>query len=107
MNNDLTLAEMIAALSDEALVTWWTAPTPSLPPDYTMAEFLSKILDACSVAAATKNEALEPGQKIVGYLPAVNGAVEMSGNDTLFFRRTASISTLVVVDLDSTLPAIG
>lgn len=105
--NDITLEEMIAAISDEGLKAWWTTPKSELPPDCTMAEFFVKSLHACSLAAAKRNETLEAGQKIVGYPSATNGAIETAKNNQLFFRRTAAIISLVAVDLDNSFPALG
>lgn len=105
--NDITLAEMIAAITDEPLKAWWTTPTTALPAEYTMCEFLVKTLAACSQAATQKNATLEPGQKIVGYPPATNGVVETSKNGQLFFRRTAPVVSFVAVGLDSSYPAAG
>ncbi len=105
--NDITLEEMIAATSDEALKAWWTSPAATLPPEYSVAEFFMKTLHACSIAATVKNATLEPGQKIVGYLPATNSSVETSKNNQLFFKRTAAVIALVAVDLDNSFPAVG
>jgi len=106
--NDITLEEMIAAISDESLKTWWTSPTPALPADFTMASFLTKTLHACSLAAATKNATLDPGQKILGYPLAANSPIETSPDGKfLFFRRTASVASFVAIDLDDTYATNG
>ncbi|WP_293356287.1 MULTISPECIES: hypothetical protein [unclassified Microcoleus] len=104
--NDITIAEMIAAIEDETLKAWWQQ-IGNLPEEFTVCEFFMKSLHACSTAAALKNESQEVGQKILGYPAATNGAVETTKSNQLFFRRTASINSLVVVDLDNSVPSNG
>jgi hypothetical protein len=73
----------------------------------TVTQFLQKTLQACSQAAAARNETLEPGQKILGYPQAVNSAVELSKNQQLFFKRSATVTSFVAVNLDKSFPVVG
>jgi hypothetical protein len=101
---DITLPELIKAIEDENLKTWWE--NINFPEDFTMNEFLVKILEAASIAAAVKNETLEPGKKILGYPPATNGAIARMGNQ-IFFPRTSTVVSRVVTTLDNATPVIG
>jgi hypothetical protein len=103
--SDITKEEMTQALEDETLRAWWESL--ELPEEFTVNEFFVKCLEACSLAAAQKNETLEPGQKILGYPAATNGAIARSKNGRLYFPRTTTINSFVVVNLDMATPAVG
>lgn len=98
--NDITFAEMIEAVKDESLKTW-LEKIGAFPEDFTMCEFMMKIIEACSIAAKIKNESLEEGAKILAYSTVTNSTVEVSKNNNLFFRSTMSVNSLVVVDFDA------
>lgn len=103
---DITVEELIEAIQDEDLKAWWTS-LRGLPEDFSINEFFVKSLDAVSVAAAKKNETLEPGQKILGYPPATNGAIARSKDNQLYFPRTSTIISFVVAPLDGATPSVG
>lgn len=102
---DITPAELAEALEDETLRGWWEKLT--FPEDFTLNEFFVKLLEAASIAAAQKNESLEPGKKILGYPPATNGALGRAGGNQLFFPRTSTVVSRVVVNLDNATPTVG
>lgn len=103
--NDITVVELAQAIEDETLRTWWEHL--DLPADFTINEFLLKTLEAASIAAAQLNENLEPGKKITGYPPATNGAITRTGSNQLFFPRTSTLVSRVVVNLDQATPTLG
>lgn len=103
--NDITPQELTAAIEDEALRTWWEGIT--FPPEFSINEFLVKALEAASIAAAQKNETLDAGQKITGYPRATNGAIAYTSANQLFFPRTSTVVSRVMVTLDMATPAIG
>jgi hypothetical protein len=103
--NDITKEEMTQVITDETLKAWWEGV--ELPEECTVNEFFVKCLEACSVAAAQKNETREAGQKILGYPSATNGAIARTKTNQLYFPRTSTVSSLVVVDLDVVIPAVG
>ncbi|MEG4066255.1 hypothetical protein QUA42_02685 [Microcoleus sp. Pol11C2] len=103
--NDITLQELAQATEDEALRAWWEKL--DMPVDFTLNEFLVKTLEAASIAAAQKNESLSPGEKILGYPPAANGAIARTGSNQLFFPRTSTVVSRVVVNLDLATPTVG
>lgn len=105
MNGDITIDDIIQALPDGILKTW--LKEVGFPEEYTVNEFLVKLIDAASQAAAQKNETLEPGQKILGYPAATNGAIARAKSGQLFFPRTSIVSSFVVVDLDQVAPTVG
>jgi hypothetical protein len=103
---DITLEELINAIEDETLKAWWTA-VKELPEEFSINEFFVKCLDAAAIAAARRNETLEPGQKILGYPPAANGAIAQTKTGQLYFPRTSTVSSFVVVPLDGATPTVG
>jgi hypothetical protein len=103
--SDITKEEMTQALEDETLRAWWE--NLELPEEFTVNEFFVKCLEACSLAATQKNETLEPGQKILGYPAATNGAIARAKSGQLYFPRTSTVSSLVVVNLDMATPPLG
>jgi hypothetical protein len=103
--NDITPEELIEAIEDEALRDWWKAL--NFPENFTVNEFLVKAIEAASIAASQKNETLEPGKKILGYPPATNGALARANGNQLFFPRTSTIVSRVVVTLDMATPVVG
>lgn len=104
--SDITLEELTEATEDEVLKAWW-ADIKALPEDFSVNEFLVKVLDAAATAAARKNETLEPGQKILGYPAATNGAIARSKNNVSYFPRTSTVTSFVVVSLDGATPSVG
>jgi hypothetical protein len=103
--NDITLEQVVEALEDEDLKS--ALASLKLPEDMTINEFFVKLLDAASIAAAQANESLESGKKILGYPPATNGAIARAGSGQLFFPRSQSVTSRVVVSLDGATPVIG
>ena len=103
--NDITSQELAQAIEDEALRVWWEGI--NFPADFTVNEFLVKTLEAASIAAAQKNESLEAGNKILGYPPATNGAIARTSSNQLFFPRTSTVASRVVVNLDLATPTVG
>ncbi|MEG4842626.1 hypothetical protein [Microcoleus sp. B9-D4] len=103
--NDITPQELAQAIEDEALRIWWEGR--GFPADYTVNEFLVKLLEAASIAAAQKNESLEAGKKILGYPPATNGAIVRTVSNQLYFPRTSTVLSNVGVNLDSANPTVG
>lgn len=103
--NDITPQELAQVIEDDALRTWWEGV--AFPADFTLNEFLQKTLEAASIAAAQKNESLEAGKKILGYPPATNGAITRTGSNQLFFPRTSTVVSRVVVNLDQATPTVG
>jgi len=103
---DITIEELVEGIEDEDLKAWWTS-LKGLPEDFSVNEFFIKSLDAASVAATRKNETLEPGQKILGYPPATNGVIARSKNNQLYFPRTSTVTSFVVIPLDGATPAVG
>jgi hypothetical protein len=102
---DITLEQLVEALEDEDLKT--VLASLKLPEDMTINEFLVKLLDAASRVTAQINESLEPGKKILAYPPPTNGAIARAGSGQLFFPRSHSIASRVVVTLDGATPVIG
>lgn len=103
--NDITVQELGQAIEDETLRVWWERL--DMPAEFTMNEFLVKTLEAASIAAAQKNESLPPGEKILGYPPATNGAIARTVSNQLFFPRTSTVVSRVVVNLDLATPTLG
>lgn len=97
--NDITFEEMTQAVKDEPLKAW-LMQIGKLPEDFTVCEMMLKMLEGCSNAAKSKNEALDVGAKILAYPPTVNGSIENSKNGLPFFRSTASVTSVVVVNFD-------
>jgi hypothetical protein len=98
--NDVTFPELTESVKDESLKAWLTQ-VGKLPEDFTVCEFMLKMLEGCSMAAKKKNETLNAGEKVLAYPPAVNGPVEVSKNGLPFFRSTASVTSVVVVNFDA------
>jgi hypothetical protein len=98
--NDITFEELTASVKDESLKAWLTQ-IGKLPQNFTVCEFMLKMLEGCSIAAKSKNETLEAGTKILAYPPVVNGPIETSKNGVPFFRSTASIISAVAVNFDA------
>lgn len=103
--NDITPQELAQTIEDDALRTWWEGI--AFPADFTLNEFLQKTLEAASIAATKKNESLPAGEKILGYPPATNGAIARTGSNQLFFPRTSTVVSRVVVNLDMATPTVG
>ena len=103
--SDITLAEMIEKIEDPILKAWWEKL--ELPEDFTMNEFFVKSLEALSIAAAQKNETLEAGKKILGYPRPTDGAIARTQSNQLFFPRTSTVVSRVVVSLDMATPSVG
>ena len=104
-NTDITFAEMIASIEDPELKAWWGKL--DLPANFTVNEFFVKSLEAASIAAASKNETLESGAKILGYPPAINGAISRTSTNQLFFPRTTTLISRVGASLDVSIPSLG
>lgn len=104
-NTDITFAEMIASLDDTALRGWWEKL--ELPANLTVNEFFVKSLEAAAIAAASKNETLEPGAKILGYPAPTNGAISRTPTNQLFFPRTTTLVSRIAIGLDASIPALG
>jgi hypothetical protein len=102
---DITFLEMAASMQDPALRAWWEKL--ELPPNFTVNEFFVKSLEAASIAAALKNETLEPGAKILGYPPATNGAISRTPTNQLFFPRTTTVVSRIGLSLDVSIPSLG
>jgi hypothetical protein len=103
--NDIDFEQLVEAMEDESLKA--ALATLKLPEDLTINEFFVKLLDAASIAASRVNENLEAGKKILGYPPATNGAIARAGSGQLFFPRSHSVASRVVVSLDGATPVIG
>jgi hypothetical protein len=103
--DDITFEELIAAIEDENLQAWWAKA--NFPEDFTLNEFFVKTLEAASIAATARNETLEAGKKILGYPPAVNGAIARASGNKLFFSRTSTVVSRVVINLDNATPTVG
>jgi hypothetical protein len=103
--DDITLEQLAEAVEDEDLKA--VVAGLKLPEGLTINEFFMKLLDAASIAAAQANEGLEPGKKILAYPPATNGAIARAGSGQLFFPRSHSVASRVVVTLDGATPVIG
>jgi hypothetical protein len=105
METDITFAELAASIQDTALRTWWEKL--EVPPNLTVNEFFVKSLEAASIAAASKNETLEPGAKILGYPPATNGVISRTPSNQLFFPRTTTLVSRIGASLDVSIPSLG
>lgn len=98
--NDITFEEMVQAVKDKSLKAW-LMQFSELPEGFTVCEIMLKMLSACSSAARDKNETLDAGSKILAYPPIANGSIENSKNGFPFFRSTASVTSLIVVNFDA------
>jgi hypothetical protein len=103
--SDIIILELVEAIEDEALKAWWGKL--ELPADFTMNEFFIKTLEAASIAAAKKNEALPAGNKILSYPPATNGPVTRAAENQMFVPRTSTVTTRLVISLDMATPVVG
>jgi hypothetical protein len=103
--SDITREQLTEAVEDEDLKALWA--TMTLPENFTIIEFFMKSLEAASIAAAKANEGLEAGKKILAYPPATNGAIAKASGGELFFPRSHSVASRVVVSLDGATPVVG
>jgi hypothetical protein len=103
--NDILIGELTEAIEDETLKDWWAKL--DLPPEFSVNEFLVKTLEAASIAATKKNETLESGQKILGYPRAADGGIARTQSNQLFFPRTSSVISNIVISLDYATPVTG
>jgi hypothetical protein len=78
-----------------------------LPDGYTVNEFFAKSLSAASKAADKINALLPEKKRIQGYPAPVNGAIKQDGAGTLYFERTASVRSNIVVDLELSVSPLG
>ena len=102
---DITLEQLTEAVEDDDLKALWAGI--KLPENFTIIEFFVKSLEAASIAASKANESLEPGKKILAYPAATNGAIAKASGGELFFPRSHSVASRVVVSLDGATPVIG
>ncbi len=102
---DITVGQLMEELEDENLKAVWS--TIKLPEGTTINEFFLKSLEAASLAAAALNENLEPGKRILGYPPATNGAIARAGSGQLFFPRSHTVNSRIVIELDGATPVMG
>jgi hypothetical protein len=95
--NDITLAELIAALPADVATS---LASVSLPPSTTTAEWLAKILTGANTAAITKNQTLAAGERVNSYgVPAFSGAQVLNG--AYFVTQSITLSTRVPLAFDS------
>jgi hypothetical protein len=107
---DLTLANVLAKLPagsftedvDDVIISLKTLmdETAVQLADEKVAEFLTKLLGACSSAAVDYNAANETN--LTGYPNPTFGTPTVDGSGNIFARRTHTVSVQVPVDVDET-----
>ncbi|MDB9510607.1 hypothetical protein PN499_05375 [Kamptonema animale CS-326] len=99
----LDIAEFLAP--DDPIKAIWE--NLSLPKGFTVNEFFAKSLSAAAKAADKVNATLPEKSRIQGYPQPVNGAIKQDSQGTLFFERTASVRSNILVDLEFSVSPLG